>query len=709
MPRGDSSQSELEQRVGSSHPKRSRPVSTSERGLKPGKGPTHFLTELLVGRDSTEPAVETPQNGHRAGSKHWGFPSDSPSPGTTAQESMPLRATNPRAGSVSNVVQASVEVPAAKLSSRRRPQVRPKRVPKPDAQQPHAANAKTSIRTARSQMAENAANSNDRSSSSEQDPFEEYDQLATNRWAISPADSFDFQRDAGAIHTPEVFPHELASDAQPIASDAGLTSSPRPKFIFRPAVPTVDSHGRAMLRPDVFVTDVDNLPTLFPSNDLPSLDGAAVSRLAVPTSAVRPASAAVPRDPKVRQPTPQQPMSFRGQRSGQVPSRLSQHTASAQPLPPPARMQPDPAATGSPMILDGSRPFDEGLPPGAIVEGMPEDAWMPPGEHLRHDGSVPCGDCVDDECRHHPVLGGMFGDVLRCLHGPPCYEGALGIERVMHAPFFIDTTQPLKNCRVRFDFAYDHEFPDRAEYFWAKINPTDTPGGRGPASVEPFVDYQDLRFYIERGTKQFSVGTEIPIRILDPAVNDNESGLADMNVASKTVLLDGRRWQLTQVFRSYFPTGSPKKGLGTGHVSLEPGVAYRYKLSEITYFHGDLKYWFPLGGHSTHAGEVLQYGFGMSHVLHENDYFAVIPTLELVGWSIFDGDQTVLRSINGMDVATSESVDGMGIANLYPGVRFAWDNGSDCSTRELGISAGIALSDDHWYDSILRVELRWSF
>ena len=38
--------------------------------------------------------------------------------------------------------------------------------------------------------------------------------------------------------------------------------------------------------------------------------------------------------------------------------------------------------------------------------------------------------------------------------------------------------------------------------------------------------------------------------------------------------------------------------------SLEPGVAYRYKLSEITYFHGDLKYWFPIGGHPTHYGEV---------------------------------------------------------------------------------------------------------
>jgi hypothetical protein len=225
------------------------------------------------------------------------------------------------------------------------------------------------------------------------------------------------------------------------------------------------------------------------------------------------------------------------------------------------------------------------------------------------------------------------------------------------------------------------------------------------------VDYQDLRFYIERGTKQFSVGTEIPIRMLDPEVNDNESGLADMNVTSKTVLLDGRRWQLTQVFRSYFPTGSPTKGLGNGHVSLEPGVAYRYKWSEITYFHGDLKYWFPLGGHPTHSGEVLQYGFGMSHVLHENDYFAIIPTLELVGWSIFDGDQTLLQTelVDGVPTPITDTVDGMNIANLYTGVRIVWDNGNDCGTRECGISTGFAVTEDHWYESILRVELRWSF
>jgi hypothetical protein len=375
---------------------------------------------------------------------------------------------------------------------------------------------------------------------------------------------------------------------------------------------------------------------------------------------------------------------------------------------------------GDPMPQEYAMPYD-------VPQSFPENAIGPPP-----DGTVGCGEeCHDGRPAHlfpgrcalqGPHACGHQG-FLDCLLGPPCYEGALGVERVMHAPFFIDTTQPLKNCRVRFDFAYDHEFPDRAEYFWAKMNLPNVPpspnGGRGPTNpglppmsrAETSVDYQDLRFYIERGTKQFSVATEIPIRIVDPLIYDNESGMGDMNVTTKTILLDGRRWQLAQVFRSYFPTGSPTKGVGTGHVSLEPGVAYRYKWSDITYFHGDLKYWFPLGGHPTHSGEVLQYGFGLSHVLHETDYFAILPTLELVGWSIFDGDQTlpVGALLTPVPPFLSDSVDGMNIANLYTGVRFVWDNGNDCGTRECGISTGFAISEDHWYESILRVELRWSF
>jgi hypothetical protein len=51
----------------------------------------------------------------------------------------------------------------------------------------------------------------------------------------------------------------------------------------------------------------------------------------------------------------------------------------------------------------------------------------------------------------------------------------------------------------------------------------------------------------------------------------------------------------------------------------------------------------------------------------------------------------------------------MSIVNFCPGVRFVWENGNDCGTRELGISSGLALSDDHWYETILRIDLRWSF
>jgi hypothetical protein len=128
---------------------------------------------------------------------------------------------------------------------------------------------------------------------------------------------------------------------------------------------------------------------------------------------------------------------------------------------------------------------------------------------------------------------------------------------------------------------------------------------------------------IERGTDQFSVATELPLRIVDPIDRRNTAGFGDMNVTTKTVLLNGRKWQLAHVFRSYFPTGSFRRGTGNGHFSLEPGVAYRYKFSDITYLHGDLKYWFPLGADPIYGGQFLNYGIGISRVAVDRDDFAV--------------------------------------------------------------------------------------
>jgi hypothetical protein len=481
---------------------------------------------------------------------------------------------------------------------------------------------------------------------------------------------------------PVALPSAAIDAASPIPTEHPSSSAgERPKIIFQPAVAGEDSKGRAVLRPNVVVTDIGTIKPALPSANLPSLKGA---RPAPVRLAQNVAPAPLPPQPEAPMPPPQQPV------------HIHNHSA------PPTESMPmempfyDETVQGDEFAPDGYVPTaiatDDGL--------VSSDGCQGCGDPFCND----CGSCGDDcgpccnDCGDHRFHGrcGPLGRAIDCLHGPPCYDGSLGAERVMHAPFFIDTTQPLKNCRVRFDFAWDEEFPDRAEYFWKKT------GNGGPAN-SPSVDYQDIRFFIERGTDRFSVGTEIPIRVVSPDYQGSVAGLADMNVTTKAVLLDGRKWQLTQLFRSYFPTGSFKSGRGNGHTSLEPGFAYRYKWSDVTYVHGDLKYWFPLGGDPLHAGEVLNYGLGLSRVAIDRDCFAVIPTFEAVAWTVLDGDETPFGSTKPV------SVDNMNIVNLCPGVRFVWENGNDCGTRELGISTGVAVSEHHWYESIFRVDLRWSF
>jgi hypothetical protein len=177
----------------------------------------------------------------------------------------------------------------------------------------------------------------------------------------------------------------------------------------------------------------------------------------------------------------------------------------------------------------------------------------------------------------------VFGRLLGRLHGEHCdccreqggplarrmptfgmvaEGGGIGRERLAMALFEIDVSQPQNNFRFRVDLAGGFRTPDRAEYFFAGP-------ARGPLP-ETSVDYQDLRFLMEMGGPKFSIATEVPIRILDPERNPNTAGLSDLNLTTKTVLLDGNDWQLTQIFRTYFNTGAPGKGLGTGHISIEP-------------------------------------------------------------------------------------------------------------------------------------------
>lgn len=302
----------------------------------------------------------------------------------------------------------------------------------------------------------------------------------------------------------------------------------------------------------------------------------------------------------------------------------------------------------------------------------------------------------------------LENEAVRNIHeAPPVYNR--GMERVPFALFEIDSARPQDRFELRMDIADDFERPDRSEYFWAKI------GGKGPTTevspgVDPAADYQELLFLMEKTAGFASALVEIPIRILDPAlstdpfVKDNTAGLGDIRVGVKTRLFEVGKSELSMIFRTYIPSGLARRGLGVGHVSLEPGALVNYELSKETFLHGEVKFWFPIAGDLEYAGRVLRYGVGISHVLYSkpmfegcDSYFSLIPTLELVGWNALDGMETGFSGF-------PQDVDGLGVFNVQPGLRVVLTE-----RIELGYSAAFAVSDHHWYRNLHRFTIRWYY
>ena len=350
---------------------------------------------------------------------------------------------------------------------------------------------------------------------------------------------------------------------------------------------------------------------------------------------------------------------------------------------PPGRFPPAPSLEGG----EVAAPLFED-----VLNSVPNsDSVVDPLAGQGFDGSCP-GGCAQgcpggDDC--NPLKRFSFYSHLRT-----CDQG-IGYERVAYAPFDVELTQPFNNIRLRMDSAFGMQTPDRAEYFWAKI-------GTGPKLPERSVNYQDLRLVSETGGRKFSVTTSLPLRLIEPSVNPNGSGLSNISIAPKFLLVDGQNWQVSQIFRTYLPTGSESRGTSNGHVSLEPGLLLRYKWNDRMYFHGQVKYWIPIGGDSNFQGSVLNHSYAVSRVLYDSDALAVIPTLELGAWSVLDGSKTLS---NG----TVVPVHGDTFFQFQPGARFVLGPAGDLGLFELGIGAGFNIGPPGWYDALARVELRWSY
>jgi len=100
------------------------------------------------------------------------------------------------------------------------------------------------------------------------------------------------------------------------------------------------------------------------------------------------------------------------------------------------------------------------------------------------------------------------------------------------------------------------------------------------------------------------------------------------------------------------------------------------------------------------AGNVLFYGVGPSYQLYRGEHVRVAPVVELVGWTVLGGFETVWQSATSIGVPAS----GTNIANVKIGVRTTLGGGNS-----FYIGYGRAITSAVWYSDLIRVEYRHSF
>jgi hypothetical protein len=298
---------------------------------------------------------------------------------------------------------------------------------------------------------------------------------------------------------------------------------------------------------------------------------------------------------------------------------------------------------------------------------------------------------------------------------------------------YIDSAIVSNKARIRYDSAYNNPFPDRAEFFYPECGCF--PNAAGPPLPESSVDYQDIETYLELAAGRYaSAFVELPVRFINPVANDNTAGLGDVRAGFKYALLaESDRW-LTLQFRGYFPTGDGDRGLGTEHVSLEPGVLYQSTHDRLTLL-GEFRTWIPVGGSKeefplaanlggpggtvrNYAGTILRYGMGTGYDFYRSHdrCTPVRATLvsEFVGWTILDGlkehtltpfepIETSPGVLNPAFVEEYESARGDTIVNLKIGVRLSSNDDS------LYFGYGKSLTNDIWYSDMLRAEYSYLF
>ncbi len=273
---------------------------------------------------------------------------------------------------------------------------------------------------------------------------------------------------------------------------------------------------------------------------------------------------------------------------------------------------------------------------------------------------------------------------------------------------YIDNALPATQFRFRYDAAYGNNRPDRAEFFYAKCGCFQTRDSNGPPQPETNVDYQQINAYFEYAyTPRLSFFTDVPVRFINPDVNQNSAGFSDLQFGTKYAILYSPEQVLSLQVKLIVPTGQSDLGLGTGQTWLEPGLLYQRQMSDKWQVFGQFKDQIYLGRQSDFTGNILNYGVGTSYMMARGTWGYMAPVGEVVGWTVLGGKQL------DPNLGDAVSADGDTIVNAKFGLRFGFGEtqpGQFNPTKsDLYIGFGRALTGEVWYKNMFRLEFRRFF
>lgn len=310
-------------------------------------------------------------------------------------------------------------------------------------------------------------------------------------------------------------------------------------------------------------------------------------------------------------------------------------------------------------------------------------------------GRTPCQPCE----AHDGPFGRLFCDFYECLCCPdPCYEGHWN--QVANASIFVDGARPMTQTEIRWNASRGGVFPDRSEFIWARADgmgkgPRPPVGRRG----EHQFDFDDLTLITETAKDKLSAIIEMPYRSVSPDNYIHGSGFGDMAIGTKTLLFDCELLQVSMMLKTYIPIGNVTKGVGNGHVTIEPSLLFALKLTQDTYLQGQVSEWIPIGGDPIYAGSVLHTHSSLNHVVHRfGPEIPLVGTFELNTFSFQDGAYT--DDTNGPYQKSS----GTTYVSLGPGLRLFF-----CDKLDIGFGSAIAVTGDHFSREYYRTSIRLRF